>query len=102
MSVASPPDEDRYAMRMNMGIADRTYEATASKVTNPTMLINTVKSFVINKMPMAPATPREKAMGIPRIKNISRQIKGSSKSIEATSLRFLAPTYLRTPQKIRL
>jgi hypothetical protein len=81
MSVASPPDEDRNAMRMNMGIADRTYEATASKVTNPTMLINMDKSLVITKMPMTPATPREKAMGIPKLKNISKHTKGSSKFI---------------------
>jgi hypothetical protein len=81
MSVASPPEEVRKAMRMNIGTADKTYEATASNVTSPTILISTFKSPVSKKIPIIPAVPREKAMGIPKIKNINRAAKGSNKSI---------------------
>jgi hypothetical protein len=82
ISEASPPEEVRNAKRMNIGTADKTYEETASKVTSPTILISTFTSPVINKIPIIPAAPREKAMGMPKIKNINRAAKGSNKSIE--------------------
>jgi hypothetical protein len=81
MSVASPPEEMRNAIRMNIGTADKTYEETASNVTSPTILISTFSSPVINRIPIAPEAPREKAMGIPKIKRINKATKGSSKSI---------------------
>jgi hypothetical protein len=79
--VASPPEEVKNAKSMNIGTADKTYEATASNVTSPTILISTFTSPVINKIPIIPAVPREKAMGMPKIKKINKAAKGSNKSI---------------------
>jgi len=67
-------------MRINIGTADRTYEATASKVTSPAMLITTFISRVMRKIPIIPAVPREKAMGIPKTRNISNAKKGNNRS----------------------
>jgi hypothetical protein len=77
-SAARPPDDEKCAMRMNIGIVVSKYSATLLKGVIPNILMTAFQSPVVTQIPIIPAAPRAKGIEIPIMSATTKTKKGTA------------------------